>query len=190
MRQYYSITAHPSSEPLTYQEACDQLRVDSGDDEEYIMSLIGVSRKYIEDTTGRVCMRQSITMISDCIERIVSIYRSPVKSITSVKYLPYDGGSIVTMDPSSYRLISVDGVSCVLFPGDIPSIAESPDAVQIEFVAGEIESTLIDKTIIQSIKLMVSHLYQSRVPVGAKVYDIPYTMRTLIENLKVGGFTA
>lgn len=57
----YRVTAEPTTEPVTLADCLDYLRVDVGDDDTQITSLISNARKYCESITGRAFATQSIT---------------------------------------------------------------------------------------------------------------------------------
>ncbi len=68
----------------------------------------------------------------------ITLPRSPLVAINSLKYYPDGGGAQVEWDDANYysdraalpgRLVFVDGV-------DLPALAVRPDAIEIEFEAG------------------------------------------------------
>ena len=117
----------------------------------------------------------------------IPLRRTPLVSVSSVQYYAPDEDTLTTLDPSEYRVITTTE------PGRIELVDSPPDndcrgdAVQIEFVAGVSANTSATQK--HAIKLLVAHLYEQRAPVAfSSCEEIPFTLRALIENQKVGGF--
>lgn len=213
MRPQYSIVTQPAAEPITLSEASAHLRVDSADDATYITDLIPVAREYIESVTGRVSNATTFRLIAHSwqdlfapaeyrtpcyidpkyglagltLYKIIPLFRTPLISISSVKYYAPDDAALTTMSGSDYRAITGAEPGLLQIVGDLPSIDDRPDAIQIEFVAGASGSTsATDK---HAIKLLVGHLYENRMPIAfSSCHDIPFTLQTLIQNQKIGGY--
>ena len=56
----YRVTVEPTTEPVTLADMQDYIRVDAGDDDTQITSLISNARKYCEEVTGRAFATQTI----------------------------------------------------------------------------------------------------------------------------------
>ena len=202
MRPQYSITLQPASEPISYDSASDHLRVDSAQDIAYIEGLISVAREYVESVTGRATVETSFKLVcnswqslfqtgENSLTYLIPIFRTPLISVESVKYYAPDASSLTTMSESDYRVITTTEPGMIQVTGEIPSVEDRPDAIQIEFTAGHESATDIPATLCHATKMLVAHLYENRLPVAfASCNEIPYTMRALIENNKIGGWTA
>ncbi len=197
-RPHYSVVTAPVTEPVTLAEASAHLRVDSADDADYITGLISVAREYVDSLTevssAATTWRVTAGSFCDLFERkhhrtyqsyIIPLFRSPLVSVTSVKYYAPDAISLTTLDPSKYRVVTYEQPGIIQLIDSPPSVDDRADAIQIEFVAGA-TATEITK---HSIKLMLSHLYENRVPVSMGTSrEIPYSLKALITNQKASGY--
>ena len=192
MRPQYSITVAPTSEPITLSQASDHLRVDSTDDQSYISDLISVAREYFDAVTGRSSAPATYVLTAENWEDVfhglsyaIPIYRSPLVSVTSVKYHAATSGTLTTLDPSEYRVITSAEPGRVQLVNSPPAISDRIDAIQITFVAGNDCPPAMSR---HGIKMLVANFYEQRVPIAfASATEIPYTLRAIIENQKIGG---
>ena len=199
MRPHYSLVSAPVTEPVSLDQALEHLRVDSSDDIAYVDALIPVAREFVESLTGRVCSLSTWRLTADswaaalvgCGGGNVPLFRTPLVSITSIKYIGANSSDQTVMDAGDY--ISIPGYQpgMVHFPDNLPSLASRPDAVQIDFVAGHEDPELASPVLRHAIKLLVAHLYENRMPVAfASCNEIPFTLQSLINNQKLGGWVA
>lgn len=199
MIPHYSLTTPPDTEPISLADLSDHCRVDSADDAVYLDALIGVAREYVDGVTGRAAAESTWTVTAEswgaltgsCDSSVAKLYRTPLASVSSVKY--YASGEEVqaTMDESDYRVVTGYEPGMIQFTGTLPSLESRPDAVEIEFVAGYAEGSA-PAILRHAIKMLAAHLYENRIPVniGNIVSEIPYTLRNLLENQKLGGWSA
>ena len=193
MRPQYSITVQPASEPISLQQASDHLRVDSTDDREYIADLIPVAREYFDAITGRASAVASYLLtagswadlLTGSYGDVIEFHRSPLVSIESVSYFAPDATEMTVMDVGLYRAITGADTGRLQFTETPPSIASRIDAVSIAFTAGTDSPPAMSK---HAIKMLVANFYEQRVPIAfASASEIPYTLRALIENQRIGG---
>jgi hypothetical protein len=213
MRPQYSIITQPASEPITLAQASAHLRVDSADDNTYITDLIPVAREYVESVTGRVSNPTTFRLIASdwrdlfapavnreiyhldarygllgqSLAGVIPLFRTPLVSVASIQYYAPGEATLTTMSTEDYRVILTAEPGLVHIFGDLPALENRPDAIQIQFVAGVTAST--SATLKHAVKMLVSHLYENRMPVAfSSCNDIPFTLRNLIENQKIGGY--
>jgi len=200
MRPHYSITAQPDAEPITLAQASEHLRVDSTEDQAYISDLIPVAREYFDALTGRASAIATYVMTAETWEDlfyqigrientsayVIPIYRTPLLSVTSVKYYAPDADTLTTMSASDYRVITTAEPGMIQLKNSPPSVDDRIDAIQITFTAGTDCAPAMSK---HAIRMLVAHFYENRAPVAyASTYEIPFTLKALIENQKIGGF--
>jgi uncharacterized phiE125 gp8 family phage protein len=203
MRHHYSITTAPASEPVTYDEAAENLRVDSESDMEYITALIPVAREMIEAVTGRAGFTTVFTLASPTWEAAaercspigdenieIALYRTPLVSIGSVKY--YDSDNVLrTMSSGDYFAVTLTEPGRIVITGDLPDLYERPDAVRIEFTAGHATAGAVSAMQKHAIKMLVAHLYEERATVSpATLKTLPWSLDAIVQQIKVGGWCA
>ena len=199
MIPHYTLAAPPESEPISYDELAAHVRVDSVDDMEYLQGLISVAREYVESVTGRASLVGTWRVVakswkdliqSDCFAPYsIPIGRSPLVSVASVKYYAPDSEALTTASSTLYRVITGTEPGFIQFLAEPPVHEDRPDAIQITFTAGHADPDLTPAVLRHAIKMLACHLYENRMPVAfASCSEIPYTLKTLLENQKVGGW--
>jgi uncharacterized phiE125 gp8 family phage protein len=203
MRPHYSIITQPTREPVTFDECADHLRIDTVEDVELVSQLISVAREIIDGLTGRASMRAEYKMTAASWRTAqgksweygtqcpIPIYRTPLVSVESVKYYDREN-TLQTMSADDYFVIDSQEPGMIQITGDIPAIFDRPDAIQIEFTAGASQPKDVSPIHRHVIKMMVHHLYEQRefINVGNIVTKMPLTMNMMVEQIKVGGWTA
>ena len=219
MRPAYTLTAAPATEPITYDQAAEHLRVDSADDIAYITALIPAAREYIDSVTGRVSVLSSWKCTActwgDLMEGYVvndwrgaptmwcnpvngngliamaKLFRAPLVAVQSVSYYAPGASSLTTMSGSLYRAITGYEPGLIQFTGDIPSLDDRPDAIQIAFTAGYATASETPAVLKHAIKIMVAHFYETRTPIAFAIpSEIPFTLSNLIAHQKLAGWIA
>lgn len=194
----YSIATAPTSEPVSFDEMADHLRLIGDDDEGYVTGLISVAREYIESVTGRATMSATYRVVAptwddlrNTMERI-PLFRTPLVSITSIKYYPPVTATRTTWSSANYYAITATSPGQVFIPSSVslPDVEEErPDAIEILFVAGHSTVAEVPPMMRHAIKLMAAHLYENRSPyiTGTIVNAMPMTLTSLIQNQRIGG---
>jgi uncharacterized phiE125 gp8 family phage protein len=208
MRPHYSIVSAAQTEPLTLEQASEHVRIDSTDDLAYLNSLVSVAREYVDSVTGRVSIQTTFKVVAPSWHALINgydelinipqrnlysipIFRAPLVSVSNVKYYPADTETLTTVSSSDYRVITLTEIGMIQFKETPPEHEDRPDAVQIEFIAGYSDSCNVPPILAHAQKMLVAHLYENRVPAAfASVSEIPFTLKTLIENQKIGGWIA
>ena len=211
MRPQYSIVTGVSTEPVAYADAAAHLRVDSTDDTDYINGLVSVAREYVDSLTNRmsaaVTWKLTAELWSDLfIQRmdevrwidprygltgvsgsgyVIPLRKTPLVSVSSIKYYAPDEDTLTTLDPSKYRVVTAAEPGLIQLTESPPDVDDRVDAIEIQFVSGS-AATEVQK---HAIKLMVAHLYENRMPVAfASCEELPFSLRALITNQKTGGW--
>lgn len=201
-----SLVTGPTFEPLTLEEALDFLRVDNADESPLIEALIAVAREVVEQHTNRALCTQTLRLTRatwpacDPYNRhaaprtAITLPRAPLASVTTIKYYPADGGAQATLDSAAYHVATAyePGMVALVDGQAWPDLAVRPDAVEITYGAGYDEPTAVPAILRQTVRFMLSHLYEIRgtVAVGNIVNEIPFTLRHLLDLQKVGGYCA
>lgn len=198
MRPQYSILTQPESECITLDQLNLHVKIDSADDQEHLIGLIGVARELVDSITGRISMTSTWTLTAatwcDLLERskdTAKIYRTPLVSVQSVKYYPADGGAQATMAPGDYRTITGYEPGMIQFKNDLPALDDRPDAIQIEFTAGYTHSDMTPAVHKHAQKVIVADMYEQRASIAyGQPYEVKPVLRNLLENQKVEGWSA
>lgn len=202
MRPQYSISIAPISEPITLKQASDHLRVDSTDDQVYINDLIPVAREYFDAITGRSSALITYVLTAPTWEDlfnptrrgdeicyngyVIPINRTPLVSVDSIKYYANDSETLTTMSASDYRVITGAEPGRIQIKESPPSVDDRIDAIQITFKAGIDAAPAMNK---HAIKMLVANFYEQRAPIAfASASEIPYTLKSIIEAQKIGGY--
>jgi len=170
----------PAGEPISLAEAKLHLRVDGGDDDPLIGSLITAARQAAETITGRQLMTARWRLVLDAFPgpllmhagsgssfslptHAILLAKCPVQSVVSVEYLDMNGTTQV-LPASDYvldaacepaRLSPVFGKT---WPPTLPQIG----AVTVTFDAGYGSASEVPEGLKSWIKLRVGSLYGHR----------------------------
>ena len=177
-------TVAPAEEPVTTAEAKLHLRVDHGDEDAYIDTLVATARQQIEAITRRALVNTPFALKLDAFPTEIRPPRSPLSSVSSITYVDTDGAT-QTLSVSVY---SVDtdtepGRISLAFEQSWPDIREQNNAVVITFVAGYgSAATDVPAALRETVKLLLAHYYEFRQPVisGTIATKIPLHIESLI----------
>lgn len=169
--------------PLTTQQAKDHLRVTHDYEDALIASLVAVACDAIGEESGRTLASETWEIADTGFSGLVTLPRSPVASLTSVKY--YLDGVLTTDTLANYRLYDGEDRSQVgpLETASWPAGQTRPDGTVIRFVAGY---TTLPEALRHAVLLMVGHLYQNREAVGDSLTELPLAVQHLVGLHRVG----
>jgi uncharacterized phiE125 gp8 family phage protein len=180
----------PAGEPVSLAEAKLHLRVDSGEDDLLIGSLITAARQAAETITHRQFITARWKLVMDAFAgQAVLIHKSPLLSVVAVEYLDM-AGLVQTMPPSHYtvdaacepaRLTPIFGQT---WPPTLPQIG----AVSVTFDAGYGAASAVPEGIKSWIKLRVGSLYAHREEISVltrgRIDPLPF-VDGLLDGFKV-----
>lgn len=92
-----------TAEPIHRTEAKEHLRVDGTDEDTLIDVLISTARQKVESYTRRVLVRQERELKLDGFPGVITLPRSPLRAVTSIKYLDTNGTE-TTLASTEYRV--------------------------------------------------------------------------------------
>lgn len=192
-----------TTEPITRAEAKLHLGLDdisgSHPDDAIVDALITGAREYGERYTGHGLAAQtlelSLDMFPGCDGRI-DLPRSPVASITSVKYTDYDGVE-QTITSTAYAL-SLYGDARMLAPtynNQWPTARDIPDAVRIRYVTGYAASgaapeyATLPKAVRQGLLMHISLTYPRNVFTPSERESMEKARDSLLDTIRSGGYS-
>lgn len=195
----YALITPPAQDPLAVTDAAAFLRLaPSAEDLATLQTLITVARGFVEAYTGLALLSTGYCLYADSWTGgqitwggdSITLDRSPLLSVQSVKYIAQGATTLTTMDPADYVVITGLRPGGVQLLVDPPALAERPDAVQIEFTAGHATPAEIPATLLHALRLLVSNFYEQRAPinVGNITSELPLGLRHLLDSHRVGGW--
>ena len=189
-----SLITPPAVEPVTLADAKQHIRAIGTDDDEYIANLIAAARDKVETLTQRALITQTWLAVWDFFPtgRVIRLPKSPVSTITHVKYYPDGASTLATLSSSLYQteILSNPARVILLENCSFPSTWDEGDAVQIQYVCGYGSSpAYVPAELKQAILILVAHWYSARQPVqvGATVTDMPKSVEYLAMPYRVWG---
>lgn len=201
-------SAPPSVLPVSLYTALRQMRALT-EDADMVSFYLQAATERVEDYTGRALISRSFTLrlpswpslaYSGGLRGAVpsslflELRRSPLVSVTSVKYYPEDGGAQATLNSSNYKVHTFRTPGGIEFNdkgADLPALAIREDAVEVVFVAGQ--GTLehqISPLLRQAVLLLARHYYDNRMPVDSdKLAIVPMSIRDILRSQRVESLT-
>ena len=188
-----SLVTGPTEEPVTLEDAKHHLKVDTEDDDLYVMTLIKASREYAETVTHRALINQTWKVYLDDWpdEDYIQLPFPPLSSVSHIKYTDCNS-SQVTVSTSSYDFdtVSEPGRIVLAYGETWPSVTLHPtNPIEIQFVCGYGTPDDIPEGIKQAMKIDMATLYENRetIVVGQSVNHLP-TLDRIYYPYRVFGF--
>ncbi len=185
-----SVTTPPVAEPLSTTELKAHCRIDSSDEDAYLVALIAAARGVMESVTGRQFMRATYTVTLDSfpLDDYIDLPGAPLAAVTSVSYVDA-AGATQTFSSGSY---DVDGTT---EPGRIyvdrsvgwPVTATQRGAVTIVYTCGYADADSVPENIKHLLRFVCAHWYEHREQAisGTIISEVPMSAKYLIDNLKI-----
>ncbi len=167
------VTTGPATEPVTYSQMKDHLRIYHNDEQTLIEGYIKAARQYCEEAQNRAYIEQTILYTLDRwpSERRMRIPRAPLLDVLSIEYKAADG-TVATLDPTTYTIdVDVEPGIVILNPGETwPGITLYPyGAIKVEFEAGYgDEAADVPEIFKQAIKFITAHFYENREEIAGR----------------------
>lgn len=167
-------------------EAKAHLRVDAADESEdaLIEAQVAAACDHVERFTSQVLTERELELATDgfpCLPELVTIPRTPVTAIGSVKYTDPSSGTEVTLAPAGYRWSeSEPDLLRPAWQAAWPSAAAEQGSVRLRFTAGY-EARLAPASLVAAVKLMLGHLFVNReaVVTGPNATELPLAVQQL-----------
>jgi uncharacterized phiE125 gp8 family phage protein len=191
------ITA-PTVEPFAIAELKLQSDVIRTDQDTLITAYGVAAREKIENFLWRKLITQTWELhLEDfpCRQGAIELPFPPLQSVTSVKYLDWSGGTLLTLDPSEYVVDAVSEPARVVpaYQRIWPVVRCQPSAVIVRFVCGYgAAATNVPESIRLGIKMLFDHLYENRGPIleggRAAAIEIPFTFLDFLDPYRIKSF--
>lgn len=182
----FSIVTAPASEPISLSEAREHLRVETTDEDAYILGLIQSAREIAEQKTGRRLITQTWQLVRDNFAGRIQLL-ADTSAITSVSYQDTDNAT-QTLASSVYELRTTALVPEVglKYSQSWPSILCHPGSVTIEFTVGYGDDTAVPQPIKQAMLLLIGDMYEHREETSQmKLETMPMASKYLLSQYRV-----
>lgn len=164
-----ALVTAPAVEPISIEEAQAHLRLDSDDDNEWLVGAIRTARERCENITGVRLITQTWDLYTDRFPRgrvlVLPDHISPVKSVTGLYYTP-ENGVETEFASSNYTLEQHGQPQSIwlkankLWPGDTLEVV---NGVRVRVVCGfGAAGTSVPYELLAAMKLMIGDLYEFR----------------------------
>lgn len=187
----YVRTTPPAAEPLTLAEVKAHLRLDDGEEDALLLSLVAAAREHLERETGLCLMAQSWRLHLDDwpADGIIRIAKSPVQAIQTVTVFDADGEPLQV--PLEDHLLDGGGRPARLWLRHPPAPGQAMNGIEIDFAAGYGEAgTDVPDTLKRAMLIHVGHMFAFRgvippdrqpagIPDGYERLVAPFRMRRL-----------
>lgn len=168
----WEVTTLPAAEPLTTTDARAFLNLTSNDDDDLLGLLIQSAREWVQKTTGRALLTQTIKEYWDWwppefgIDAALpgwTLSVSPASSVTSIQYVDTNGAT-QTWATSNYT-VDVKSAIARIVPTDAvqyPALANVPNAVIATYVAGYSTVANVPATARTAMLQKIAYWYENR----------------------------
>ena len=189
MNRSLKVDAFPSVPLFTTAEAKDFLKVDTTADDDLIDNLVIAATESCQIYTNQYFIRHTISQYSDNWDGIYTLYKSPVSSITHIKY--YDTNDTEqTWADTNYILDDVSKPARIGLAVDatLPDLADRINAVHVKYTVGYgTASTDVPDGIKQAVLLTLGNWYENRQTVitGRTATELPLSSQYLLDQYKI-----
>lgn len=182
------ITTAPAVEPITLDEAKEQLHITHDDEDAFISSLIVTARIHCEQVARRSFVTRTYTARLDCWPYMTrfELPFPPLLAVTSIKYTDQSGVQ-ATFAATNYIVDahSQPGRIALKSSASYPSVTlQEINAIEIVYTAGYGLAVAVPDVYKAAIKLMLAHLYENREAVtiaqGVSIQTTPLGLDTLL----------
>lgn len=211
----HELRTEPAVEPISTQEAKDQLRITHSTEDTFIDGLILAAREYAENYTRRALINQTWVLFLDqwpaysqgqdhwwggvrqgAVTSLVGIRhvelpRSPLSSVTHIKTYS-DSDVATTFDASGYIVdtASKPGRVALRQSQSWPTFTKPMNGIEIEYVAGYGEAAGdVPRAIRQAMLNLIAHWYEKRGMTSDEeqqsIAEIPRLVDDLLDRYKV-----
>lgn len=178
----------PEAEPLSVSDAKSYLRVETGDDDVLIASLIAAARSHVEAMGRCALLTQSWRLVLDNWppDGRIKPKLSPLSAITAARV--YDeAGTGHAIDPENFVLDAAHNVIAVR-ACSLPQPGRGVGGIEIDVVAGFGDSgSDVPQALMQALRMLVAHWYDNRglIAIGASIAVMPPSVNALIASHRV-----
>lgn len=175
-----TLVSPPTGLVVTDESAKTYCRVDGTADDAAIAELVAAATDYVEQWLGRSLLEQTWRLSLDGFADEMLLPRGPVRGVSSIKYTDVAGDEqtlgteiyTADLDSDPQRVLRTAGASW-------PAVAQGPNSVRIQFVAGY---ETVPPSVTLAIRRLVASWFSDReaVNVGNIVSEMPHSIADLL----------
>lgn len=189
----------PAVEPVLLADAKAHLNITDSGDDTLISAQILASRQLLERMLGQSLITTTFDLFLDAFPSgrwsltresslIIDVPGGPLQSVTSVNYMPGDGGAETVMASTGYN-VDAASVPGRIEPGTAgwPITAKRINAVRIRYVAGYGDAAAnVPDALKRAILLLVGHMHENReaVAVGVSTALLPMGVSEILSEYR------
>ncbi len=174
-------TVAPTTKIVPIQDVKDHLRIDGGDDEYYLGTLIDAAGNVIEEMTGRAIRPQTWAMSLSSAGGQVALPILPVQSVSSIVYYDTDNAQQTAAVSDFYLFADEDKAWLEPKPNIVwPTVYSRPDAITITFVAGY---SAVPADLRHAALILIETWYDNRGAHG-NTGELPFAVSALVNLYK------
>lgn len=153
----------PASEPLTFAEAQEHLRLGDNDEQTLVENLISAAARHVESVTGRSLITRTLIQYWHGWPGRFLLRGGPVSSVASVEYQA-TAGSWTALGTDLYHVDIVATPARIWWDEDAspPQLAEIPNSVRATYVAGYADADAVPRELRQAMLLLIGHWFENR----------------------------
>lgn len=174
----------PASEPVSRADAKLHLRVDHGDEDTLIDTLIAAARLYVELRLRRVLVTQGWRLFLDSwpSSGTIELPLRPLSSVDGIVIYDLDG-TPVTVPATDYLVDLVSDPPRIALRGNRPRPGLAVNGIEVDLTAGYGAPADVPAPIRTAILQLVAHWYERREPVafGGQPASVPDTLDGLLD---------
>lgn len=184
-----TITTATLAALFTTAEAKAHLKVDVSDDDTLIDNLITAATESAQIYTNRYFIQTVVTQQCDHWHDVANLYKSPVSSVTHIKY--YDNDNTQQTLASSVYIVDISSKPARIaldVDQTWPTIAPRINAIEVKYTVGYGSSSAdVPEGIRQAVLLTIGNWYQNRESVitGRTATELPLSSKYLLDQYKV-----
>jgi uncharacterized phiE125 gp8 family phage protein len=166
-------------EPVSLATAKAQLRVLDDSEDALICGYIRAAREWVENYTGHILVRRSISQAFNGFSSYLELYHRPVIDVGSIAYVDADGADQTLADFA----VTTGRYPFRVYPDEQPSI-EDNSSVIVTYEAGYAEGDE-PQALIQATLLLIGHWYGNREAVTERsINEVPFAVRSLCDQYR------
>lgn len=177
----------PANEPLSVADAKTFLRVEHGDDDAVIASLIAAARAQVEALTRRALILQSWRLVLDRwpSDGRIRLRMAPLRSVIAARVFDAAGAS----SPLNAADFSIDAGGSIVAPRFAPPVPGRPSGgIEIDLQLGYGPTSAdVPDLLRHAVRSLVAHWYENRglAAIGQSVALLPGSVGAMIASYRV-----